>query len=878
MFTEIILESMQRDAAEKVQDAIRTIKYTRTISIAHHLFSLLAGLVAYLTLLFGFLFADRYPKCGMGIIGAAIGLSLVVLIASTILKRDPSFLSMMNKTLSKAASKINKSRQDDPFFAQLCSLLILLYLPLGAIVIAGLLSQSLWIVASSEPPQVFIDPVRQVITYTTVIIPIQVALFTFMFAQLLGKYSSRIVGALYRHPAILLLWLYPFVSLILLNIASIYGYPASLKNVIPFFFACLDVICLIITIWVANAGTQADKVMVYAGGWFSKRVRRGVKRPVVEDVPRKWLWTLLHYLGLDWRDPDRMTLFSPPQKAIAVTNPLISSLFNVANKSVVEGQQEVFFAALIGIKKVIAAYVKKRASYFGTADPIISYTTDQLASLLSASSKSSNEYLITEVVRCIGDGAILSLEIDVLPRKKYPSVDERMTRGNNHPLTSSWIQLLGEAFELSHTLMRSTAASETINQLNRIAVVAFLREYGGIVFVGYLPKLKEIHSTCICKPDAYHLTLAGECIAKTMKLWSVVTSKHGQWSSRENLNEALADTLFQMAITQFVVEKLPSFNFHDPTSVLCSKLERDQIIIQDIFFITVFRSFSKWWEQREIVDDLMRIINLVVQLAAEAVKNKIAGVDSYSEAFYEISYVVLRGLPEHYQKALTRNGEDIEFRGPTLAPREILEDGIFGQWSQLFPVFFTADHHLGLDWKQNFFGILGIGMVRYCDQKRDTLKSALTKLIQEYFALCLEENIKQEHGIAEWAWDYLQLTGAWTLHFLKEEGLARMIAKEVAEGRPFHYSPMGIFHSSSGRYGTYGYPEASLHSDFFLPWLRNLQPQEYLSKQEWDTFRLWQKQLMNDEVLMPYYEIVEETREPLRKDFYKRMRERKEKK
>ena len=89
---------------------------------------------------------------------------------------------------------------------------------------------------------------------------------------------------------------------------------------------------------------------------------------------------------------------------------------------------------------------------------------------------------------------------------------------------------------------------------------------------------------------------------------------------------------------------------------------------------------------------------------------------------------------------------------------------------------------------------------------------------------------------------------------------------------------MGIMGSSHGRYGTYGYPEASLHSDFFLPWLRNLQPQEYLTKHEWDTFRLWQEALMNEEVLMPFYHIVEETRKPLRDAFHKKIREYEEKK
>ena len=875
---DIILESMQKDAADEAQAVARLVKHNRTIAIIHHLFALSAGFVAYLALLLGFSFVDKYPKDGTKISIAALGLSASILVVSTLLKRNRSFLTLMDRIVSSAASTIEKARQGNPFFAHLCLALLLIYLPLFVLVIVVILSKSPWIVVTNASSQMFIDPVKQLITFTAVILPVQVALFTFMFAQLLGKYSSGIVGALYRVPVILLLWLYPIISLLLLNVASLYGYPESLKGVLAFFFASLNVICLAITIWVANTGTQADKVITYAGNQFSHRVRRRTKKALPEPAGGNQLWALLNYLGLNWRDPDRMILFSPPAKAMVVTNRLLASLFNVANKAMVEGQQEVFVSALIGIEKVIAAYIEKRASYFGTTDPVISYTIDQMASLLSASSKSSNEYLITDVVRCIGHGALLSLLIDVLPRKKDPSAEERMTH-DNHPLTGSWMGLLGEAFELSHTLMRSTAANETINQLARIALFAFRREYGGVVFVGYLPKIREIHSICIARTDAYHLMLGGDCIAKTMGVWSVVTKKYGQWACKENLNEQMVNTIFGMAITQFAVEKLPSFNFKDATTVLTTKVDRDRSIIQDTFFITVFRSFSKWWEEKEIVNDLRQIINLVVNLAGGAVENKIAGIDSYTEALYEISYVVLRGLPEQYKKLETKNAEDdAEFSRPIPSAQETLEKELFDAWSRMFPVFFKSESHLGLDWKQHFFGIIGIGMVRYRDQKRDSLKSALIRLIQEYLDLCLKENRTRDHGIREWGWDYLQLTGAWTLYFLKEEGLARAVAKEVAQGRPFHYSTMGIMGSSHGRYGTYGYPEASLHSDFFLPWLRNLQPQEYLTKHEWDTFRLWQEALMNEEVLMPFYHIVEETRKPLRDAFHKKIREYEEKK
>jgi hypothetical protein len=870
---DIILEKMQKDTTQKFQAEARTVRYYRAVAIVHHLFTLGTGFIAYLMLVLGFLLADKYPKYGAKIAVAALVVAIGVLVASTLLKRDPAFLGVINRVMSKYASKVERARQSNPFFVQSCSALLLLYFPLCMLVIIAILSKSPWIAVSAGSSQMFMDSVKQMVTFTAILLPVQVALFTFMFAQLLGKYSSRIVGALYGAPAILLLWLYPVISLFFLNFACLYGYPESLKGVLAFFFASLNVICLVLTIWVANAGTQVDKVIIYVGNRFSQSVRRRIKRSFSEPARWQQLWALLNRLGLDWRDPDRMILFSPPAKAVAVTNLPLASLFNVANKAIAEGQHEVLVSALIGITNVIASYIEKRASYFGTTDPVISYTIDQMSSLLRASSKSSNEYLITEIVQHVGHGALVSLLIDPLPRKKDPSIEDRMVRGN-HPFSGSWIGLLGEAFELSHTLMRSTAASEAINQLAQIALFAFQKGYGDVVFVGYLPKIREMHGICIAKPDPYHLTLAGDCIMKTMGLWSLVTRKYGQWSCRENLNEQIANVILQMAVIQLVVEKLPSYSFHDSTNALTVKIELDRFIIQDIFFITISRDFSEWWEERETINDLKRIIQLVSALTVAAVTSKTTGTRHYTEALYEISYVVLRGLPERYKKVEkeAENAEDAKFHRQIPSVQEILEEEIFNIWSRLFHIFFRAEDHLGLDWERDFFGIIGIGMVCYEDHKRDSLKTSLIRLISEYRDLCRKENANRERGIPEWAWDYLQLLGAWTFGFLHEEDLARAIAKEVAEGRPFHYS-IGILGSSS----LYGYPEARLHSEF-LPWLRNLQPQKYITEQEWDTFRLWQEMLMKKEVLMQYYEIVDEIREPLRDAFYKKMRELEKKK
>ena len=107
---------MQRDAADEAQAVAGLLRYNRTIAIVHHSFTLLAGFVAYSVLLFGFLFADKYPKCGAKITIAASALSASILVVSTILKRDRSFLAIMDRITSRVASTIQKARQENPFF------------------------------------------------------------------------------------------------------------------------------------------------------------------------------------------------------------------------------------------------------------------------------------------------------------------------------------------------------------------------------------------------------------------------------------------------------------------------------------------------------------------------------------------------------------------------------------------------------------------------------------------------------------------------------------------------------------------------------------------------------------------------------------------
>jgi len=873
---EQILEHVQRDAIQKTRAAVSQVFYNRWLSIIHHLFTFLATLLSFTCLVAAYATADLYPKHRLLLVSSAILISGTIVLLSTHFKRQPLFLKWLFQVVQKGRIKLVRAKYTDLFFAHSIFLYLAIYLPLALLLITALMTESKWVDTSSSAFISNRDPLSQVMTFSAALIAAQIALFTFMFAQFLGKYSSKIAGSLYRHRTVILLELYPILSLVILFFVYTYGCPKNIWPVIMPLFEILNLECLILTILAANTGMHADNIITYAGRDFSNRVRKTFKPALVQPGKNDgYLWRAMGFLGLDWRNPERRTLFEPPPTGVELTISLLESLFNATHKAIKEGQQEVFISSLNAIRQIIFTYIPIRATYYGTQDRVLSFANDQMAGVIKESAKSPNESLITEAISCVGYIGTSSLAIPPTPRGNERTVEQRMS-SSNHSLCGHWNWLLKEAFLQSHTLMRSTAASEAINQLYRIALAAYQMEYGDVIFVGFTSAITEIHKVCILKPDAYHLTLAGNCIQKTVNVWGFVSRKHGQWAAMHDLNEQLANTITSMATLHFKVDRIPMFNFKDVSNVLTSKLEESELILQDVFFITMTRSFTERWEQRSTVEDLKRIIKLLINLTRSGVEQKVSGSGGFVVALYEIGYLILRGLPPQFTSI-----KQPEVDRPVLYERvepsnqQIIEEALFKAWRELGPVLMNRDTHLGLEGHQSFFAIVGLGMVVYSERKDETLKEKLIQIVTEYFDWCIQENKNSDRGLRGDLWDYLQLFGSWCFHFLQANDLANAIAAAVGRGRPFSYTIGGFIGGSShGKYGSYGYPEGGLHSDFFLPWLRNLQPQHYLNEQDWERFKSWQEQLMKEEVLLSYFEIIEKTRKPLRDRFYKEMRNR----
>jgi len=245
--------------------------------------------------------ADLYPKHSLLLVSSAILISGTIILLSTHFKRHPSFLKWLFQVVQKVRIKLIRAKYTDLFFPHSIVLYLTICLPLILLLITALITESEWVDTSSSTFISDRDPLRQVMTFSAALIAAQIALFTFMFAQFLGKYSSKIAGSLYRHRTIILLGLYPILSLVILYFVYIYGCPKNIWPVIMPLFVILNLECLILTIWAANTGMHADNIITYAGGDFSNRVRKTFKPALFQPGQKVgYLWRALGFLSLDW--------------------------------------------------------------------------------------------------------------------------------------------------------------------------------------------------------------------------------------------------------------------------------------------------------------------------------------------------------------------------------------------------------------------------------------------------------------------------------------------------------------------------------------------------------------------------------------------------
>jgi hypothetical protein len=381
---------------------------------------------------------------------------------------------------------------------------------------------------------------------------------------------------------------------------------------------------------------------------------------------------------------------------------------------------------------------------------------------------------------------------------------------------------------------------------------AIQRNFAESATITFLPGISKIHTLCLLLQDPYHTTLAGECLVSTLKVWVFsIIQKSTAWAQ---ISEDFAGAVQEMALRHHSAKLPLSFDLMDPASILTVKVAEDSYTLQDICFSLLHRQHSEGWEKRHAVDQVIRVIELLTALIESLDTNAWAPAKSYLAAFYEIAFLVFRGLPQ----TLTEPSKDEIALEDNNGPQEQIENAIENAASKV------------LEWsekgkwsahgtEQILFALIGLAAASYKTTGRHSLKSIAIQNIQDY-ATFLEKALADDSRIRDQEWDYLQLCAAWTSSLLDESEFAKKLVETVANFRPFVFG--GHFSGRSGRYGSLGYPRAELGMDFYLPVPRNIM--SFLGEADQKQFESWQALAIDSKMLMDTYLQVEEIRKPIR--------------
>jgi hypothetical protein len=859
MLSHLLRPQIEADAAQKGEQALAVIRFSLTRNKLMWAVFGASVLLAYVIVLASVVIATRHVPASYWIyIGIAIA-TLIVAVGEHF-RTDLAFLSRQTRNSWVSVAKLRVRTKSDFLLPHTLAAYVLVVIPavLSALFLA-ILSVD-WAKPGSSNYTAFADLLKQLTAFAGTLLAAQIALFNFMFGQLLGKYSSAMAVAVSKHRVVRVLRGYLTVLLVALFFFYLFGFPDALPKV-AFLLTLSLATTLILTIWVSNTGIRIDQAILYAGHHSGALIARLIKPPILK---RSKFWNSLAAVGLDWRNPERMVVTLPPQEASSAAMTLASGLFNAAHKSIQENQHETFWSSLVALSFATEAYVKRRRDYLGSSDQFLTYLNDQLAALTKAAAKAPNEYMVTNTVTTVGAIGALALEVgrgpDIpnVPKPEYPE---------SHPNFVHWQALLGECFELTHGLMRTTAASEVLTQLTKLTKKSIDLGYAEDASMNFPAEVSRIYTTCLAKRTPYLLSLAGQCVRATMDVWNYSLGRPE--TAMAGVSKAMCDTVKNMLLAFQVVEKLPSFDLKDPVTTVTSKLNEDQITLQDIALSILSRPIKDGWQRRSAVAEFEALLNLVSELSKEAAAKEMSFAENYGKAFYDFAVLVFTSLPNEWNEP--EHDAEKYFHIQREPVQEKFENKIAEAVKELIPLYHRATRPV-LDWEHGLFSIIGMAAAIYSETGRESARVLATDAI-----LCYRDVIaaaQEKERVHDDDWDYLQLAAVWVRHLLKDEKLADELVDDVAKGRPFSF---GMF-SGGGKHGwgSYGYPNVSLlGSDFNILYARNVGHR--LSDAVKQNVKHWQDLLMNPDQLSDTYERIEKIREPIRQRLMERLEKERQK-
>jgi hypothetical protein len=538
-------------------------------------------------------------------------------------------------------------------------------------------------------------------------------------------------------------------------------------------------------------------------------------------------------------------------------------LFGIGAKAIQDGQHDILLAACRAILRVGAGYLQRRVDYVAIDDRVFSYMNDQSAALIKTAVQSVNEYLVTDVVRLVGGLGLMSVSIG-----KLPASDSDVSKINqsmqSHFLSTMWIGLLKEAVVATYGLQRTHATGVAIDQIQSIALQLNQAGYDTPLAHTFLNEVEQVHALCISKADAYGASLAARCVGVVMRTWSQVMARTPVLRGHGTFTASASECLLRMGRRSFAAEKgAVRMDLNDFTNLVTSRTSQSAVLLHDLSLTALSRKVKRNSERLSAVEDAIAIVELVTTLGKTASAGGIHNATNYLDSLYSIACSVLEDWPRQLDDVASAGDPyTATRRGPS--NRELVEEKLFDGLMALMDSLLQTEARGFHDWRHTMFSIIGLGMVAWKGAPRDSLKLRLEGIADKYESYVVAKHANDQQSLHDEDFGYLQLLGAWLLHYFDDQASSQRIANFAGTSRPVRD---GMYGGGHGRLTYLGYP--SLHySDFGIKRVDN----PFLSDDAISRITEVARDVVSEQALEPYGEAVQAIQEPIREAYYASVR------
>src|SRR5579871_1131811 len=254
MLTHLLRPQLEADAAEKGKKFLAVIRFHRTRNKLMWCLFGASVLMSFVVILSSVVFVSRRAPPGYSIY-VGIAVAIVIVAVGEHFRTDLALLNRLTRDVWVSVARLRIRTRADFLLLHALTAYVFVVAPafLSTLLLAILSTH--WERPGTTNYAAFSDLLKQLTTFAGTLLAAQIALFNFMFGQLLGKYSSAIAVSVSKHRVVRVLRGYLIVLLVALFFFYLFGFPDALPRV-AFLLSLSIATTLILTIWVSNTGIR----------------------------------------------------------------------------------------------------------------------------------------------------------------------------------------------------------------------------------------------------------------------------------------------------------------------------------------------------------------------------------------------------------------------------------------------------------------------------------------------------------------------------------------------------------------------------------------------------------------------------------------------